>query len=396
VTHDKGMAFVPKDKLKERLDDLLGGSLGLNVFPQKVAAVWRGTRPTISRGSSAVAGFRMAITYAALFIFLPWLGLVVLGQGVSPASQALLVLQAYGAFWSGWATATTRLTSASIERILYPEVVDLIPESAATSIELVLRRRFPRARILAVSWTVAAAGATLAGVLIYGDLKKFGPPHRFEVLWWSLGWAICFATATKVVITSSFYRLLPTELERHPSALLAIKPADSSLVRSITSIAGRMLLFWFGIALSIALAVPFALREGASGVQAIFASRSWKSFLESQPFTVDTNQNGFIVAFVLITTVFSIGGGITVFLRSEAAVRRWVRAASIKALRDLELKLDALRSRLETLNEDERKQMMDFITLHGSVTQHSSYRSLLVSTLSLLLPFIPLISLFRN
>jgi hypothetical protein len=166
-------------------------------------------------------------------------------------------------------------------------------------------------------------------------------------------------------------------------------PAHSTLVTSVASVAQRMMLFWFGIAVSIAVVLPFGVLEHYSTVPSFFSSLSWSMF------QLDPSNNWFVLVEVPITGFFSIGLGTIVFLRSEAAIRGVVKDVTRSTLRFIEREVADLSIRLKELDEAHLKRLMELSALHNGVAKAGSYRSLIISGLSVLIPFIiPVASLY--
>ena len=370
---------MPDKRLKRQINDLLEGSMGLNIFPCSFRWIWRFGQPPIIRNNPYLAGLSVAALYAALFCGVPWLLFFASQSIFAKPSWPLFLLQIYGSFWSGWATTTTRITSSLISRTIEGAIIPELSPRTADVICEDLRRRFEKVWLLATSWGIAAVGATLAGYLIHHDAPE---ASLGEVIWWSTGWAILFATAAKVVNVARFYRVFAAHLKDDPEKLYAMDPARSTLVISVASVARRVLLFWLGIAVSIALVVPFAVRN-------------WNGWLPSNLFTIDPSRNWFVLIDVLITGFFSIGFGTIVFLRSEAAIRLVVEDVTRATLRLIEAEVARLRNRFKELSEVDWRRLTELNLLHDKVAMAGSYRSVIISGLSVLVPFvIPVVSLF--
>jgi hypothetical protein len=66
---------------------------------------------------------------------------------------------------------------------------------------------------------------------------------------------------------------------------------------------------------------------------------------------------------------------------------------SLIILRRIEQKSEPLLRRLEQINDTERKRLMEFKSLHDAVSVASSYRGIVLGTISVLIPFVPLITM---
>jgi hypothetical protein len=228
------------------------------------------------------------------------------------------------------------------------------------------------------------------------DLSDIGSiaPAEFSlgrfvaVAWWSVGWSILFATAAKVVMVARFYSVFAAHLDDCFEALGPLMPARSPVVVAMESVGQTMLLFWLGIALSIALALPFGIRDWPHQTWALYQLTAMK---------LDPSHNMFVLTEVFITSILSIGMGTVIFLRSESSIRRAIRKVTNAALIRIEVKVRELFVRLECLSADEMKRMLDLNALHTEVAKTNSYRSLILSGFSLLLPLVgPLAGLFTH
>src|SRR5262249_25506712 len=100
------IAAPPHQRLEECVTDLLEGSLGLSILPGPV-----------SRARSLIrddywAGLQIGLLYALFFCAIPWLLFIVSGAPILKFPTSLFYFQVYGSFWSGWATASSRLASS--------------------------------------------------------------------------------------------------------------------------------------------------------------------------------------------------------------------------------------------------------------------------------------------
>ncbi len=393
---------MPNEPLRDYIHDMLGGALGLSVVPAFRKPRAEPAPKTADRGpmrsASEVAGL-----YFAAFCVVPWMVQSVTRALPDPIFWDLFVLQVYGSFWSGWATLTTKITSTSIWPTIERDIIPALPGETADAILEDLRPQFDAHRLLRASWAIALVAAALAWRMIYHDVgSAAGAPMAqpaallVATFWWSAGWAILFATSAKVVMVSRFYRVLAARLEDIPGTLYPMDPARSALIISVASVAQRMLLFWFGIAASIALAIPFSINgwknlsphSGHPGLLHLLGA------VLAATFDVDLEHNQFVLIDVVVTGFFSIGVGTAIFLASEAAIRRAVIKVTRSTLLRIEAEVADLAGRLEALDEAGWKRLNDLNALHDSVAKTSSYRSFIFSGLSLLAPLVPIAGLF--
>jgi hypothetical protein len=370
------------EELKLRLDDLLEQSLGLNVFPKISSNYLLGWKIRLPRGPLS-AGLAMAGFYLLAFFLLPWI-LFDRMSDESPSLEAALIFQLYGAVWSGWAAATTRIASRSVFSALTKEVIPRLSGAPTDWISGQLATPpYLRSRLLFASWAIGLFAAVIATSLLSYDIPML--PFRF-LIWWAAGWALLYATAAKVVLVSRFYGLFAEALSRNSSDLYPLCPNRSPLVVELTIVSRRMLLFWFGIMLSIALIIPFNLLA-ASRFNFFFVGIG--IFGGANRMAIGTSR--FVIAHLVGTAVFSIGVGTFVFLRSEAALRRAVRSAANAQLQPIENEVNALLA--NGFDIDLAKRLSELNALHADVAAGGSYRAAVIGGVSLILPFIPLILL---
>lgn len=380
-------------RVERRIEALLEGSLGLNVFWKRSAA---SSPSSLALSTNPLAaGFQMAALYLIVFVVAPWLVLT-LGQGYLPKSfWALANYQIYGALWSGWAATATRLASRSVKERLADEILPGLEEKALNLIRKDLDRHH-RPRLVATSWAIGIAGATAAAILISWDLRQEAG-SQWLILWWSAGWTLLYATAAKVVMVGSFYRRFGDALAEDFEQLFWVDPGRSALVMSVAALGKRMLLFWCAIAASIALVIPFGIVGWVLRDEPRHAAQSLPTLgnLVWGADTFNLAQSYFVAGHFVVTTLFSIGAGSLVFLRSELGIRRAVRRASLATLRTIEKEAAELRA-VESGSEDQIKRLEELKALHEEVASAGGYRSVVKSVISLLLPVVPLLTLLFN
>lgn len=392
-----------KDKrLEGQLEYLLQGSLGLNIYPRlsdlaripRLTFLSRWAREADSAGkpsrlalsdNALLAGIQLAALYFLFFGILPWFIFRRSGD-ISPAFWPLMVLQLYGALWAGWATTSTRIANRSVMAVIKDIIPELSPEARKDVSDEIHRRSTPWWRLLVVSWGLGAVAAAIAGYLVYHDLPARLRPSQWEIGWWCLGWTLLYTTSAKVVNVSRFYQIFAESFEEK-QALLWLNPAASFVVASTALVAKRMLLFWLAIAISIALILPFGLLV----VELIRPENTLDSGLaDLGPAQVQDLR--FVVWHLVGTAFFSIGVGSLVFLRSEAALRRAARYASAAALRIIEKEVGNLQPARQ-LSELDLKRFAALRSLHADISEGGSYRTFVLSGLSLIIPFVPLLTL---
>lgn len=327
----------------------------------------------------------MAGVYLLFFAIMPlalsWLA----GDGkVPPTLWPLLVFQVYGAFWAGWAAMSTRIANRSIMDVAQ----DVIPSLSGPVLDRISRRLsrryWPRWRLLLISWAIGAAAASLAGVLLHNQLSGTDAPPAWQIVWWCVGWTILYTTSAKVVNVGRFHQIFAQSLSQN-QALFWPNASKSRVVAAIALIAKRMLLFWVAVAISIALILPFGLLADwiALGMPAGELGATRIPLLS------------FTFWHLAGTAIFSIGGGSLVFLGTEAALRRAARREAAAALRIIEEETESLQNR-RALTLPDIERLAKLRSLHAEVTEGGSYRTFVLTGLSVILPFVPLLSLLAK
>jgi hypothetical protein len=369
-----------RDALRSKLESLLGGGLGLAVFPPAVVRLWARLLPRSVRGSAFWGGAKISVGYLLLFCGLP---LAVHRLFSSAPSQALLALQVYGAFWAGWSTVTARLTSETVLGILERDILPRLSDDTCAKLAAKLDQRYPETRLRRQSWIIGAVAAALAGYLVYS------PGTLIEVVWWAVGWAILFATGANVVAVASFYRALPDALPDALADRLWLDPVRSQLVESVARVGRAILLFWIGTAFSIALILLAGLDWSELSPEQLLRG-DWPGLGE---WLLLTETARFVKLEVPIAGFFAIVGGVGVFLSAEAGIRAAVRNVQLRSLERIDAEVGSHFARLDRLTSEEMKRLEELNTLHSAVAGAASYRGFVVSSLSVLLPFLPLLSL---
>ena len=377
---DSGRA---QTQLRRRLDELLEESLGLSVLPRYRGVPRIPVRLDLPRGPLRGAS-AMAVFYLAVFVAVPWSIDRFLGPAIGKPLEIMLLFQLYGTFWSAWATATTRMASNAVASVLDVEVLPRLSERSAQWILGALDKPdFQRRRLLLTSWAIGIASGALAIWCIQRDLPEL---PNWALAFWGVGWALLYTTAAKVVNVSRFYEKFAQALVRDPDCLYPLSPAKSPLVVSLKAVSQRMLLFWFGIVVSIAAIIPFNLfaltvagkTAGMGNKIASIGSLHLTTF-------------SFVLGHLVITTIFSFGLGTLIFLRSEAALRIAIRAAANNTLSNL--KAYSVRLLANEPSEKNFKLLNEVSTFYDHVSAGGSYQAMLIGGLSVLLPFLPLIYL---
>jgi hypothetical protein len=256
---------------------------------------------------------------------------------------------------------------------------------------------------LLVSWSVAILGAAAAGLAISWDVShvpfqdvshvpfqmaiSFVSHVPFQIAWWCVGWLYLFVTAARATDVARFYYVFAEHLDEEDQHLYVFDPARSNLVKAIAAVGQHILLFWVGIAVSIALLVPF-VSIGSNVGFGLHDYSNWLSLFNA--------GSAFAWVVVPITSVFSLPFGTVVFRRSENAIRKAVAEVVHNTLRSTEREIADLFAQRTELSESKWRQLHELVSLHRSLTTAGLYRSFLISGLSLFVPLIgPVVSLLK-
>lgn len=360
----------PHDELVSAIENVERFSMGLDVlFPVQRLLGWQANSAVEATGGPVRSGLMVATAYAAVFCGLPLLVHAVV-PNCTPSFEkgaGLYALQLYGALWAGWSTVTTKIAARSLCRTIRMEIVPQLKDRTSRDIARQLHATFRRGAVLRTSWLVGLASAILAAYLIRHDLLD--RTSVGEVVFWSLGWCLLFATSAGVVNVGRFYTAVAAHIANEADSLYVLDPTRSPLLRSVTSLGQRMLVFWFLIAVSIALIVVLEM-----------------------PSALGLRGSRFIAAEVALAGFFSIGIGTYVFLGSQVAIQRAVRAATDPILRLIEEKTRILALQIGSLDKAGWKQLALLHEWHTKIASSWSVPSKIASGISLFLPFIPLVS----
>jgi hypothetical protein len=107
----------------------------------------------------------------------------------------------------------------------------------------------------------------------------------------------------------------------------------------------------------------------------------------------DPSHNRFALVDVFVIGTLSVGWGSVVFLLTEGALRRAAQRTVLAKLRAIEAKAAPLTTRLTELNKVQMGELKKLNQLHNDIGEADAYRNPIASGLSLLIPFIPLLSL---
>jgi hypothetical protein len=355
--------------LETRVARLLNGCIGASPFSGGAGS----TKPAAKAGrkwlpeSPLGQGVLVGLIYVFLFCVVPvcflWFGF-----GAWP-ERHLFLLSIYGSLYFAWATIIARQTSIQLLEIVRKQIIPSLSPEGARRVHDDLEVRFSEERIRAVSWRWALLGTIAAALAIYYDVGNF----PLQILWWSLGWLVLFLTAARTTYVGRFYSCFTKHLGEEP--IYALDPARSVLVKGLTSLGQAMLLFWFGILLSITLLIPFA----SLGDQE-FTSPRWYEHLPL--------RSAFVWLVVPVTSLFSIPFGTVVYLESEKAIRQVVAKTLRSTLLSIEQQVAPLFDQYKDLSEPDLKRVNDLSAIHSRLATSGSYRSALAIGFSLFIPLI--------
>jgi len=365
----------PKAELTKRITDLLGGCLCASPHQFGIPGT---LQTTLIPVGPLWIGFYVGLAYGLLFCVLP--ALFLLGK----PEPHLIWLSVYGSLYAAWATTIARSTSAKILETIKYRIIPLLSEETSDRINKDLAHRFKRERLLLVSWSVAILGAAGAGWTI--SQVSHVP---FQIIWWCAGWLYLFVTAARATDVARFYYVFAEHLDEEEQHLYVFDPARSTLVKAIAAVGQQILFFWVGIAVSIAILVPFIIVGSRVGLFGLSDGSHWCS--------LQNPRSAFALFVVPITSAFSLPFGTIVFIRIEIAIRKAVAKVVHNTLRSTECEIADLFAQRSELSESKWRRVHELVSLHRNLATAGSYRSFLISGLSLFVPFIgPVVTLLFN
>ena len=392
-----------RQALNRRVTHLLNGALGAFPWP---AGTFGPLGPRLSNGP-VKAGLVAGICYALLFLVLPELF-------CRPVDPHLFWLSAYASIYIAWAVATARATSADILDRIERRIVPVFPEETCLQIEAALARRFKEVRLAAMSWSLAIIGALIAAVAIRHDIGG-AQNLTLQILWWSVGWMFIFVTAARATDVARFYYVFSEHLSGAEAMLYVVNPTQSRIVSDVSLVGRRMLMFWLGIAISIAFLIPF-INLADPTVSPTLPRMNWAATYGyfanpaelHHPIHPEIDFAGahrlfqwpsslFLLIISPLVFLWSIPFGTYIFLRSEAAIRCVADGVLYRRILAIEQDVATLYGRLPELDADERARFAAFTDLHKTLTAAGGYRNLFASGLSLAIPLVgPLIGLLAK
>ncbi|UFW71235.1 hypothetical protein [Bradyrhizobium sp. WU425] len=343
--------------LEKRVESLLNGCIGANPLPGRPD---RSLLPDSPLAQGLIAG----LSYAFLFCLIP---VVCLQFFEARPERHLFLFSVYGSLYFAWATIIARLTSIRLLEIVRNQIVPTLSPKGATQVHTELEERFNEWRIGTVSWAWALLGTGAAAWAIYRDVGFF----PLQIFWWSLGWLMLFLTAARTTFVGRFYSCFAKQLDEEE--IYALDPAQSILVQGVAALGQAMLVFWFGILLSITLLIPFA----SLGDQEL-TSPQWYAHLHS----------AFVWLVVPVTSLFSIPFGTLVYLNSEKAIRKVVTRTLRTTKLSVEQQVGPLFARYKDLGEADLMRVNGLSAIYSRLATSGGYKSALAIGFSLLIPLI--------
>ena len=355
--------------LKAYLEAMLQSTLGAYPLPN---SGFTRSLPRFIRAHSAVAT-TSGLIYVALFALLPYHMPPILGPHVP---ERLFWLGLYAGVYLTWAVLIARLTSENVLAIMRDRVIPALSPATCHAVLGELAHPMNRRNQYAICWTIGVAGAIAAGLLMHRD---FNVPVSLALALWSAGWVVIFTTAAKATLTARFYFYVAQHLARDPRELYEDLPVRSASVRAFAGVSRAILLFWTGIAASIAI-LPFV--DGIETPPCDFA-QACTLFLSSRG-----APSRFISLVVPITGAASLLFGTYIFLRSEGAVRGNLDTVVHATLRNLEAEARDLRAKGPRATAADKARLADLAARHAGLVAATSYGSVVKTALSLSLPLL--------
>lgn len=291
----------------------------------------------------------------------------------------LATLIAWGACYFAFACYLARATSTSIYETIARDILPYASDRYCNAVAAELRARFTVSIRILLPIAIGVASLAAGWWALDYDLCDGECPDGVPVTPERVLWAVCFfvyfLTAGFAVVAARFYLPFSRHLDLDRSRFSVLRAADSPIVRGLSRLGTRVLIFWALIFLDIvsSMLLAFAPPE----------------------FRIDPTSR-LLFTMVPIAGFFSIGFGTLMYLASEANIRATLqRFANETAASFQERGNDALRRAEEDPAAwDEAKRLAD---LQGQVIAGARYGSPVGVTVSVVLPLLmPILSLTLN
>ncbi|MEM9045076.1 MAG: hypothetical protein AAGC81_10290 [Pseudomonadota bacterium] len=359
--------MTQRTELLHVIDEILGGTLG---------AIFRFMRSFVKKDQSSPlrGATEMGGVFLLLFAILPgiWAWFVI-GN-----AHPMNVLSLWGAVYLWYACLTAQITSDSVESVIADIVAPNLAESTCGEIARELLTPFNEARVSIVSLAFSTVFAVITWIALMYDIGSWQESdnnqssiRRFEMIqitWCVIGFFLLYIVAARATFVGFFYLKFANVIRRENAESFPLDPAHAVLIRGIGLIGKRMLLFWIGIALSVAT-LPL-----------LFPGFTY-----------------FLLFVVPTAVLFSLICGSFVFLTAEADLRHVVSVQRSRQLRALEEEIKTLFDRRSQLDKEGWAQLENLQSLRKQLLETGNYRNDVLSFLSVIAPlFAPILTLLMQ
>jgi hypothetical protein len=287
-----------------------------------------------------------------------------------PRSHELIALSWWGVVYFGLVVTHTRNTSLAVEEIVEELVLPSISCKLADSVRINIQKKFSRRQILMKSLSAASIAIFISCAL----LRQF---HWPQLCAWGVGFFILYFTASQATLTAPFYTRFSASLRDHSDVLFPVDPAASPAIHACTSLAKRILWYWFVVSALVMslMAVPYI----------------WTFLLASRFGTWSGSVSRFIAVVVFVAGFFSFGFGSLVYLRSENDLRIAVDRLRLATLSTVQTRYCELFSNERALSTEEQSQLdhlkstSDYLSRYGNL--RDSLETLASAVAAILPPF---------
>lgn len=198
------------------------------------------------------------------------------------------------------------------------------------------------------------------------------PAHSPELLLWALTFFVYFLGAARAVIAARFYLSFARCLDRDSAFFYVLNASETPLVKGLAKLGGQVLAFWASVFLLIISIMLLALLPGDYEL-------AWSS--------------RFLAVLIPIAGFFSFGFGTIVYLESEMRIRAVLRRFVQRHAALLQQRANAILNPAAGRVPDDPGALQRLADWHDRIIAGGHYGSRVRASLSLLLPFIPLVSL---
>ncbi|HEX8654830.1 MAG TPA: hypothetical protein VF693_06380 [Allosphingosinicella sp.] len=309
-------------------------------------------------------------SYSILWALICWIDPA---EGNTPAPVRSLI--AWGALYFAGAIYFAQSTTEDLVAVIKEHVVPNADRLYRLQTAARLRRDYPFWLLFGVPFIIAALAVPVAWWALATDLAADEQSLRFnwEVGLWCVSYFLYFWCAAVAVIAARFYWTLASNLHLERARFYVLGAADTPLVKGLSRLGSRVLVFWVLIFLSILSSMSLALLP--------------------EPWALP--QSSYLLFLMVpICGFFSLGFGTMVYLQTEGAIRSTLQAFTNSAAGALQKMCNAILDPGEGRIPRDTERLDLLTSWHDRIVAGGRYGSRLGTSVSISLPLLlPVVSL---